>query len=63
MNGGRIGEIARGYAFKHINPSTGPLPPPGPYLSGRESKVVLEALQSAKKALNDAEGLLATSPK
>jgi hypothetical protein len=58
VNGGRIGEIARGYSFSNVQPSSGLLPPPGPYLSGKESAVVLDALQAAKAALNDAEALL-----
>jgi hypothetical protein len=58
VNGGRIGEIARGHTFPNVEPSSDDLPPPGPYLSGRENVVVLQALEMAKLALRDAEKLL-----
>ena len=45
MQGGRIGEISTGLKFGRIQPaSADQLPPPGPYLSGKQSATVLAAL-------------------
>lgn len=45
VNGGRIAEISTGAKFVDIEPANAELlPPPGPYLSGRESAALLEKL-------------------
>lgn len=59
VNGGRIGEIAARRKFRSVVPAQASLlPPPGPYLSGRESMVALKALEEAKSALVRAEQML-----
>jgi hypothetical protein len=59
VNGGRIGEIAARRKFRSVTPAEAKLlPPPGPYLSGRESAVALKALAEAKSALARAERML-----
>lgn len=56
VNGGRIGEVATGRKFGSVQPANPSLlPPPGPYLSGREALVALQALEEAKAALARAE--------
>ena len=41
VNGGRIGEISKGYKFGDVKAAElDILPPPGPYLSGRASALV-----------------------
>ncbi|MDM7979758.1 MAG: hypothetical protein QUV71_05355 [Rhizobium sp.] len=59
VNGGRIAEIATGENFAHIQPTDkANLPPPGPYPSGRDAMVALEALVAAKGALASAERII-----
>ena len=59
VNAGRIAEIATGQKFEHVGPASGnELPPQGPYLSGRESAVLLAALAKARSAFDDAERLI-----
>lgn len=59
VNGGRIGEIASGRKFRKVAPAAEALlPPAGPYLSGKETMVALQALEEAKSALVRAERLL-----
>jgi len=59
VNGGRIGEIASGTAFKTTPEAARlDLPPQGPYVSGRDVAVALKAIAIARKALDDAERLL-----
>lgn len=42
VNGGRIGEISTGAKFATVKPTDqSNLPPPGPYLSGRQSVELL----------------------
>lgn len=56
VNGGRIAEIATGKAFRKIAAATSEsLPRPGPYLSGKETAALLDALAVAKDALDAAE--------
>ena len=56
VNGGRIGEIASGASFREVVAAKlEDLPEPGPYLSGQESVALLDALATAKRALDDAE--------
>lgn len=45
VNGGRIGEISTGAKFSDVQPAEqSELPPPGPYLSGRQSAELLAKL-------------------
>ena len=45
VNGGRVAEISTGAKFRHVQPADeDELPPPGPYLSGRQSAAILAAL-------------------
>ena len=59
VNGGRIGEIASGQKFPSVLP-TGKenLPPPGPYLNGREAHVAIQALNEVTIALEKSNALL-----
>lgn len=60
VNGGRIAEIAVGRTFKDVPAGEEDhLPPPGPYLSGKDTFVALKALSIAKEELAKAEALLA----
>lgn len=62
VNGGRIGEIASGTAFGNTGEAPqSDLPPPGPYVSGRDVAVALKAISIARRALDDAERLLTAS--
>lgn len=59
VNGGRIGEIASGQKFRAVPPEAiANLPPPGPYPTGREATIVLEALAQAQSALAKAEAIV-----
>ena len=58
VNGGRIGEIASGRKFRSVTPATANLPPPGPYPTGREATIVLDALAQAQAALARAEAVV-----
>lgn len=45
VNGGRIAEISTGAKFSKIEPADqATLPPPGPYLSGRQAAALLTKL-------------------
>ena len=59
VNGGRIGEIASGTAFQEVQAQVGiNLPPPGPYPNGRDATVAIQALISARDAINSAEAII-----
>ncbi|XHS03064.1 hypothetical protein ACFB49_46880 [Sphingomonas sp. DBB INV C78] len=58
VNSGRIGEIASGKTFDGVALAAGNLPPRGPYPSGREATIVLDALAQAKGALASAEAVV-----
>jgi hypothetical protein len=59
VNGGRVGEIAAGVRFAHVEPmARADLPPSGPYPSGREATVAIQALAQAREALDRAEALI-----
>jgi hypothetical protein len=59
VNGGRIAEIANGFKFSYLNPAPNDqLPPPGPYLTGRQTAVLLQALTNARAALDRAEAFI-----
>ena len=51
VNGGRIGEIATGAKFEDAPIDVENLPPPGPYLSGREVQKARVQLLTAKESL------------
>jgi hypothetical protein len=52
VNGGRIAEVASGATFEHVGAATADdLPPPGPYLSGRQSQQLMEKLINTKASL------------
>jgi hypothetical protein len=55
VNGGRIAEIATGHSYAEVQAAhTANLPPPGPYPSGRDTMVAMEALIAAKEAIDAA---------
>jgi hypothetical protein len=59
VNGGRIGEIASGQSFRSIQPEDGAnLPPRGPYPSGRDATIALQALVAARQAIASAEAVM-----
>ena len=56
VNGGRIGEIASRQKFADVRSEPfANLPPPGPYPSGREATLAINALTQAKAAIVAAE--------
>jgi len=56
VNGGRIAEIATGTKFVGVKAASDyRLPPPGPYPAGRDAVAALNALTSARLALDAAE--------
>lgn len=59
VNGGRIGEIASGRKFRSVRPAErANLPPPGPYPSGRDATIALQALVAARQAIASAESIV-----
>ena len=55
VNGGRIGDISTGAKFPRV--SAAPmdrLPPPGPYLAGRDAHAAMIALEAAAETINAA---------
>lgn len=59
VNGGRIAEIATGRKFRTVVAETGVnLPPQGPYPTGRDASVALQALVAAKAAICSAEEIV-----
>ena len=55
VNGGRIADIATGKKFAEVNPApTRELPPPGPYIAGREAHAAIIALEAAAETVNTA---------
>ena len=64
VNGGRIGEIACGYRFRNVEAApTQLLPPPGPYLSGRDTAILMHAISKARGALDTAEAFIRGQPR
>ena len=56
VNGGRIAEIATGAKFGDVEPAaTQLLPPPGPYLSGRDAAVLIQSIAKIRQTLDRAE--------
>jgi hypothetical protein len=63
VNGGRIGEIASGQKFRRVEPAASQLlPPPGPYHSGRDTAVLMQAIAKARGALDTAEAFIRARP-
>lgn len=59
VNPGRVAEISTGRNFASVAPADrANLPPQGPYPSGRDAAIALEALASARKVLEMAEALV-----
>lgn len=59
VNGGRIAEVATGKKFASVQSlSRANLPPAGPYPTGREATIALQALVTAKAAILSAEDLV-----
>jgi hypothetical protein len=59
VNGGRIAEIATGARFATVEAApTQLLPPSGPYLSGKQTAVLLQAISKARGALDSAEDFI-----
>lgn len=59
VNAGRFAEISTGQNFRSVAPADRVnLPPVGPYPSGRDAAITLEALASARRALESAESLV-----
>ena len=59
VNGGRVAEIATGQKFESTEAAgLNRLPPQGPYLSGRQAAVLLDAIRKAKHALAEAEDFI-----
>ena len=59
VNPGRIAEVACSYRFNSIPPApANDLPPPGPYLSGRDTQAALHALERAKRAIVAVENMI-----
>jgi hypothetical protein len=59
VNGGRIADISTGKKFPKI--LTAPfdkLPPPGPYLTGRDAHAAMIALEAAAETINAALSLI-----
>src|SRR4051794_24279154 len=59
VNGGRIGDISTGAKFPSVAvaPPEG-LPPPGPYLAGRDAHAAMIALEAAAETINAALSLI-----
>ncbi|MFN3590852.1 MAG: hypothetical protein ACK4TG_01540 [Thermaurantiacus sp.] len=59
VNGGRIGEIASGRKYRSVPATTDAnLPPVGPYPTGRDATVALQALVAARAAIDSAEAIV-----
>lgn len=59
VNGGRIGDISTGAKFSSVAAaSLDRLPPPGPYLTGRDAHAAMIALEAAAETINTALSLI-----
>jgi hypothetical protein len=62
VNGGRIGEIASERRFRAIEATPMQLLPlPGPYPSGRDTAMLIAAINKVRQALDGAEQMIRTS--
>ena len=58
VNGGRIADIATGKTHSRVPVATQSVPPPGPYLAGREAHAAMFALEEAGRTINAALALI-----
>lgn len=59
VNGGRIGDISTGAKFPSVTAAgLDKLPPPGPYLTGRDAHAAMIALEAAAETINAALSLI-----
>jgi hypothetical protein len=59
VNGGRIAEIATGKVHRNVQAAgKQKLPPPGPYLTGRDAHAAMFALEEASRTINAALSLI-----
>lgn len=59
VNGGRIGDISTGAKFPNVAAAPQEkLPPPGPYLTGRDAHAAMIALEAAAETINAALTLI-----
>jgi hypothetical protein len=59
VNGGRIGDISTGKKFPNVAPEIADkLPPPGPYLTGRDAHAAMIALEAAAETILAALSLI-----
>ena len=59
VNSGRIAEIAKGKVHRNVQAARKEkLPPPGPYLSGRDAHAAMFALEEASRTVNAALSLI-----
>lgn len=58
VNGGRIAEIATGKTHSSVKARMEKLPPPGPYLAGRDAHAAMFALEEASRTINAALSLI-----
>lgn len=59
VNGGRIAEIATGKTHSKVPAAQkDKLPPPGPYLAGRDAHAAMFALEEASRTINAALSLI-----
>jgi hypothetical protein len=59
VNGGRIADISTGRKFSKIGAETADkLPPPGPYLTGRDAHAAMIALEAAAETIHAALSLI-----
>lgn len=55
VNGGRVADINTGKTFSDVHPaSVDKLPPPGPYLAGKDAYAALRALESTAQTVHAA---------
>jgi|ERR1700747_3602352 hypothetical protein len=59
VNGGRVGDISTGKKFAHVPAEAADqLPPPGPYLAGRDAHAAMIALEAAAETIHAALSLI-----
>jgi hypothetical protein len=59
VNGGRVADIKTGKKFPNAPAATlDKLPPPGPYLTGRDAHAAMIALEAAAETINAALSLI-----
>ena len=59
VNGGRIGDISTGKKFPNVPAAPlDKLPPPGPYLTGRDAHAAMIALEAAAETIKAALSLI-----